>query len=107
MLGGEFVPFVYYTHLEGRLKTLSDIQSNTHRHFCYEHQKPLEINMEMVGNESDIDSIYEWNSDERGWAPGFWNAGFQWFYYVDFVSFYDKAKQQIVVAKVESHEGVY
>lgn len=51
-------------------------------------------------------NFYRWRTDESGWAPGFFNASFGWFYHLTLDSSYNYKDQAITVTKSTARELV-
>lgn len=85
-----FVPFVEYLFATG---TKSD--------YNLKKMEPLYYGQE------DITSIYFWKSSRNGWAPGFFNASFSWFYTLLMASCYYSKQQVLVVSKIVNRDPVF
>lgn len=75
-INGPFEPFVYYLKVQGT-KLISK-------------QEPT----------------YRWKTDETGWAPGFYNASFNWFYHLTIDSVYNEQENSITVSQTQAREMV-
>jgi len=95
---GDFDPWIYYLHMEGRPIDLDNIFE-----LCPEAKEVLNP------ENDDLSNAYEWFSDERGWANGviFYNAGFTWFHQHRYFSLYNRTKKQMVVLKLQERVGTY
>jgi hypothetical protein len=83
---GKFVPFVHY----GKLQCKKGLEHN--------------ISNEVFPDTSIFDSIYHFKrSAENGFAPGFFNASFGWWYFVSVYTAYSKEGYIVAAKDKEGH----
>jgi hypothetical protein len=105
---GAMSPFCYYLYLLGKKTSIENLKKDEGidpPYYLMPSKFPIDY--ERIGDPADVESVYRFQTDEEGFSPGFFNASFRWFYHADFVSFYNRKTSEIIVAKIESIEGVF
>lgn len=109
LVGRNFTPFVYYGAMKairedkGRQYVRTIELLSTTPHFALQYD---EIDEQIYGPEKGVHSRYVWETDERGWAPEYFNAGFDWFSYTKITSTYNKDAQRMVISHMKRKELV-
>jgi len=93
---GKFTPFVYYTYLK-ECKFGPTVM---------EQQKSKKKKPRKKSHATNP-LAYDFRSSENGWAPGFFNASFSWFYHARISTKYDKQSKLLTVALAETKEMVW